>query len=65
MNFEVEELGIIRRLDELGRVVIPAEIRNLLELKSQDLINCIFYFDKNNPDNLIIRMNKFKKPSKI
>ena len=28
--------GIVRRIDELGRVVIPKEIRNTLRLKSGD-----------------------------
>ena len=30
--------GIVRRIDELGRVVIPKEIRNTLRLKSGDPI---------------------------
>ena len=28
--------GIVRRIDELGRVVIPKEIRSTLRLKSGD-----------------------------
>ena len=30
--------GIVRRIDELGRVVIPKEIRSTLRLKSGDPI---------------------------
>lgn len=58
--------GIIRRVDELGRVVIPIEIRNKLEIAEKDPIeiyvdgssiilkkfepNCVFC---NNSKNLI------------
>lgn len=28
--------GIVRRIDELGRVVIPKEMRKVLELKERD-----------------------------
>jgi transcriptional pleiotropic regulator of transition state genes len=31
--------GIVRRIDELGRVVVPKEIRSTLRLKS----GCILY----------------------
>lgn len=40
MNFT----GIIRRLDELGRVVIPMEIRNQLKITEKDPIE--IYVDK-------------------
>ena len=30
--------GIVRRIDELGRVVIPKEIRSTLRLKSGDTL---------------------------
>ncbi len=30
--------GIVRKIDELGRIVIPMEIRNTLDLKSRDSI---------------------------
>ena len=32
----MHETGMVRRIDELGRVVIPKEIRNTLRLKSGD-----------------------------
>ena len=28
--------GIVRRIDELGRIVIPKEMRKVLELKERD-----------------------------
>lgn len=34
-NYEIST-GIVRRLDELGRVVIPKEMRKVLELKERD-----------------------------
>lgn len=34
----MKNLGIIRRLDELGRVVIPIEIRKILGLIERDKI---------------------------
>lgn len=37
--------GIIRKLDELGRVVIPKEIRNKLDIEEKDPIE--IYLDGN------------------
>ena len=34
----VKNTGIIRRMDELGRVVIPIEIRNQLKIAEKDPI---------------------------
>ena len=31
-------MGIIRRLDELGRVVIPVEMRRMLDLADRDMV---------------------------
>lgn len=31
-------MGIIRRLDELGRVVIPVEMRRMLDLTDRDIV---------------------------
>ena len=33
-------MGIIRRLDELGRVVIPVEMRRMLDLADRDTVFC-------------------------
>ncbi len=30
--------GIVRKIDELGRIVIPMEIRNTLDLRSRDAV---------------------------
>lgn len=34
----MKSTGIIRRIDELGRVVIPSEIRNQLSLEEKDSV---------------------------
>ena len=37
--------GLIRRVDELGRIVIPVEIRNIFNIKEKDFVE-IFVKDK-------------------
>jgi len=32
----MKSTGVVRRVDDLGRVVIPKELRNLLDIKPQD-----------------------------
>lgn len=39
-------MGIVRRLDDLGRLVIPKEVRRVLGWKEGDLLE--LYFDKEN-----------------
>ena len=67
----MKSTGIIRKVDELGRVVIPIEIRNQFDISEKDPIeiyvsgssivlkkleeNCIFC---DNTDNLIEYNNK-------
>ena len=34
----MKSTGIVRKLDELGRVVIPKEIRNKLDIEEKDQI---------------------------
>ncbi len=34
----MKETGIVRRIDELGRVVIPKELRKVLKLKEGELL---------------------------
>jgi transcriptional pleiotropic regulator of transition state genes len=41
----MKSTGIVRRLDELGRVVIPKEIRNKLDIEEKDPIEV--YIDGN------------------
>lgn len=33
---EIRQTGIIRRIDDLGRLVIPREIRNVLRIREND-----------------------------
>jgi transcriptional pleiotropic regulator of transition state genes len=67
----VKATGILRRVDEMGRVVIPKELRESLELKSEDSIEIFVENDKivlqkyeksclfcDNTDNIIIYMGK-------
>ena len=42
---DMKETGIVRRIDELGRVVIPKELRKVLKLKEGELLE-IFTNDK-------------------
>lgn len=41
----MKSTGIVRKLDELGRVVIPKEIRNKLDIEEKDPIE--IYIDGN------------------
>ena len=47
----MKDLGIVRLLDDLGRVVIPKEIRKKLDWQEEDASK--FYFDENN--NLVLK----------
>ena len=49
--------GIIRRIDDLGRIVIPKEIRKNLRLKNGE--NLEIFIDEN--ENIILR--KYNKRS--
>lgn len=42
----MKRVGIPRRIDELGRVVIPAELRRVLDISEHDLIEIIAEEDK-------------------
>lgn len=35
---KMEETGIVRRIDELGRIVLPIEVRKLFDLKDRDSV---------------------------
>ena len=54
----MKSTGIIRRIDELGRIVIPKEIRNNMRLKSGEILE-IFV----NNDSIL--MKKFSMINKI
>lgn len=42
----MKSTGVVRRLDELGRIVIPKEIRKRLKIDSSDLVD--IYIDEEN-----------------
>lgn len=43
-------IGIIRRIDELGRIALPREIRRTMKIKEGDPL--MIYFDK---DSIILK----------
>jgi len=34
----MKSTGIVRKVDELGRIVLPIEIRNVLDIKTKDAL---------------------------
>ncbi len=42
----MENIGLLRRVDDLGRIVIPKEMRNVLRIKSGDSIEMFLDNDK-------------------
>ena len=42
----MKSTGIVRKIDELGRIVLPIEIRNTLDIKSKDSIEIFVDDDK-------------------
>lgn len=59
--------GIIRRMDDLGRIIIPKEIRRTLKIREGDPLEIYsddegVYFKKYNPCNQIIdEIHQIKK----
>ena len=47
----MKDLGFVRLIDGLGRVVIPKEIRKKLDWQEEDALE--FYLDENN--NLVLK----------
>ena len=47
----MKNIGVVRRIDELGRIVIPKEIRKTLRIKEND--NLDIYVDNN--ENIILK----------
>ena len=48
----MKAIGVVRRIDDLGRVVIPKEIRKTLKIKDGDSVEI---FDDR--ENIIFQMN--------
>ena len=44
-RFDMKSTGIVRKVDELGRIVIPMELRNKLKIGEKDPIE--IYVDGN------------------
>ena len=42
----MKSTGIVRKIDELGRIVLPMEIRKTMELNSRDAIEIFVESDK-------------------
>ncbi len=67
----MKSTGIVRKIDELGRIVLPIEIRNTMDIKSRDAIEIFTDDDKiilkkyepactfcGNADNVVFYRNK-------
>ena len=42
----MKSTGIVRRVDELGRVVLPIELRRTLEIEERDLLEIMLEDDR-------------------
>ena len=42
----MKSTGIVRKIDELGRIVLPIEIRNTMDIKNRDSIEIFVSDDK-------------------
>lgn len=42
----MKSTGIVRKIDELGRIVLPIEIRNTMDIKNRDAIEIFVSDDK-------------------
>jgi len=54
----LKSTGIVRKIDELGRIVIPKEIRNVLSIHSNDDLEIFI-------DNMKIVLTKYEKSDNI
>lgn len=54
----MKSAGIVRKIDELGRIVIPKEIRNVLSIHSNDDLEIFI-------DNMKIVLKKYEKSDNI
>ena len=42
----MKSTGVVRKIDELGRIVLPIEIRNNMDIKSRDAVEIFVDGDK-------------------
>lgn len=42
----MKAIGIVRKIDELGRIVLPIEIRKTMDIKSRDAVEMFVTEDK-------------------
>ncbi len=42
----MKSTGIVRRIDELGRIVLPIELRNKMDIKTKDSVEIFVEEDK-------------------
>lgn len=57
-NISIEELGIVRRLNELGQIVIPKEIRRNLGLKENSAVE--FFAGTDEEGNKYLMLTPYK-----
>ena len=54
----MKSTGIVRRIDDLGRIVIPKEIRRTLSLKEGEPLE--FYVDNSDKEHPMICLTKYE-----
>ncbi len=42
----MKSIGIVRKIDELGRIVLPIELRNKMDIKTKDAVEIFVEEDK-------------------
>lgn len=45
-NKKMKSIGIVRRIDELGRIVLPIELRNKMDIMTKDSVEIFVEEDK-------------------
>ena len=46
MGYDMKSTGIVRKVDELGRIVLPIELRRTLDIAERDELEIYLYDDK-------------------
>ena len=55
---KMKQVGIVRPIDNLGRVVVPMEFRKTMGIEHGDLLEQRLYKDENDEHVLVIRKYK-------